>query len=362
MAEIVINLRMLRSSGIGTYLRHVAPAVVAALPEVRFSLLGDPRELDSLAWSGRSRLRLIPLTARTYSPAEQWGMARLAPAGADLFWSPHYAIPLAWRGRLLVTIHDLNHLALAHMLRPHHRLYARFLFRAAAWRATRVIAVSRFTQTEAVSRLGLPPERITVIPNGVDRPAPGAVPPRPLADPYILFVGNVKPHKNLIALLRAFDRLRSEIPHRLAVVGRNTGLVTRDDRFLREAEKLGDRLCFAGEASDAELDAWYRHAAVLAFPSLYEGFGLPPLEAMSRGCPAVVSRAASMPEVCGEAALYFDPLDPEDLARQLRRVLLDPQTRQTLTRRGLETAQAYAWEKSAQAHVRVFQELLSGSP
>ena len=90
MPEIVVNLRMLRSSGIGTYLRHVAPAVAAALPEVRFSLLGDPRELDSLAWSGRSRIRLIPLTARTYSPAEQWGLARLAPAA----WVGGFALAL----------------------------------------------------------------------------------------------------------------------------------------------------------------------------------------------------------------------------------------------------------------------------
>lgn len=177
--------------------------------------------------------------------------------------------------------------------------------------------------------------------------------------PYIVYVGNVKPHKNLISLVKAFEKVKNEIPHNLVIIGKKEGFITGDQEVIKYAEKLQDRIKFTGFVDNETLQGYIANAQALVFPSLYEGFGLPPLEAMACGCPVIVSNVASLPEVCGDAALYVDPYSPEDIAEKIKLLLSDDKLREELRRKGLERATMFSWEKCAQETIKVIEEVLA---
>jgi len=178
---------------------------------------------------------------------------------------------------------------------------------------------------------------------------------RPHARPYVVYVGNVKPHKNLGVLVRAFASLADAIPHDLVIIGRREGLRTADQTVEREAEALGDRVWFTGEVAFERLQAFVAHASALVTTSLYEGFGFPPLEAMAAGCPAVVSRIPTHLEMCGDAAEYCDPSDPADVGLVLTRVLNDSQIRETLRTRGAQRVAELTWSRCAEKTLEVVE-------
>ena len=155
--------------------------------------------------------------------------------------------------------------------------------------------------------------------------------------------------------MAAFSRIANDIPHKLVIVGKREGFITGDSDVQEAAQRLGGRVLFTGQIDQSLLRRYYSHAALLAFPSLYEGFGLPPLEAMACGCPVLVSNAASLPEVCGDAAVYVDPYRVEDIADTLLRVLLDGGLRTELSARGLERAASYQWQRTAQQTLEVMK-------
>lgn len=280
-------------------------------------------------------------------------------AGRRPFWSPHYNFPVLWRKKLLATVHDVFHLANPRFVSGiHRRLYAQFMFRKLARRADAVLCVSSFTKKELFRLAGGRGDRMRMVHNGVDDfwfHPPEAERPHPR--PYLLFVGNVKPHKNLGRLLQAFGLLKDKIPHDLVVVGKKEGFLTGDREVIRQAGVFGGRVQFTGLLEDEQLRRYYASADLLVFPSLYEGFGLPPLEAMACGTPVACSNAASLPEVCGEAALYFDPLQPQDMAGKVSKILSDPPLREELARKGLEQARSFSWERAATETARVLEEL-----
>ena len=185
------------------------------------------------------------------------------------------------------------------------------------------------------------------MPNGVD-PEWFDV-PRPAAAerPYFVFVGNVKPHKNLGRLLDAFAALAPEIPHDLLLVGRRRGFLTGDPEIARRAESLGGRVRFTGFVETEELRRTVAGATALVLPSLYEGFGLPALEAMACGRPVLAARAGALPEVCGDAALYCDPRDPGDIAAGLRRLATDAELAARLAAAGVAHARRFSWDDTA---------------
>ncbi len=170
---------------------------------------------------------------------------------------------------------------------------------------------------------------------------------RPHPKPYFLCVGNIKPHKNLKRLLEAFGAIRGQISHDLLLVGRKEGFLTGDREVQESAARFGDRVQFTGEVPLDRLRQYFAHAEALVFPSLYEGFGMPPLEAMALGCPTVVSSAASIPEVCGEATLYFDPFDTKDMALKMLRLVREKDLRAELVAKGKIRAKAFSWETCA---------------
>jgi glycosyltransferase involved in cell wall biosynthesis len=311
---------MYRHSGIGRYLRNLFPLLLPLIEFERVRVLAGRELIGTPSWLNDPRIELVEQTAPIYSIQEQ----RMAFNGAfrdtGLLWVPHYNVPLFYSGPLAVTMHDVAPLAIPEILSNSvKRAYARLLIQRAVSHASTLLCVSEFTASELRQRLAVPSQKIIVTHPGLDTEWPDHAIPHTEADglPYVLFVGNVKPNKNLGALLRAFARVRDLVPFRLVLAGRMRGFGTGDEDVIRQAEAMGDRVRFTDEISDQQLISLYAGATALCLPSLYEGFGLPLLEAMQLGCPVISSNAGSLPEVAGDAALFFDPTNTSALADRL---------------------------------------------
>ena len=238
--RIAVDARMVHNSGIGTVLRNLLQRWLLLAGDTQFYLLGNPELLGAYGWAGRENVSLVDCRVPIYSVQEQLVVPRCVPADAELLWVPHYNIPVLYGGRLLVTVHDVFHLDRPEFVPGlHRRLYAKMMFRAVAERASHVVCVSEFTRKRFLHfEPGFPENETSVIPNGVDDfwQQPGRENGRIYQRPYLLFVGNVKPNKNLGRLLSAFDMVRHELPHDLVIVGRREGFITADGETLRQAE------------------------------------------------------------------------------------------------------------------------------
>lgn len=358
--HIAIDIRMAFSSGIGTYIRRLLPTLFTARPADSFTLIGHARDWERLGWSGFANVSFRPVKAPIYSVEQQWEVWRSIPANVDLLWSPHYDIPLLYRGRLLVTVHDVAHLALTDLYKGVKRAYARLMFWALRRQADFIMCDSEFSRQEMIRLTGCGKDNSTTIHLGVDDfwftpptasfAAPG---------PYLVYVGNVKPHKNLRGLLAAFAQVKDDIPHDLVIVGKREGFITGDEVVQRAEAEFAGRVRFTGFISDEELKACIAGAAGLVLPSFYEGFGLPPLEAMACSCPTLVSRAGSLPEICADGSLYCDPHDPADIAAQIRVLVGDEAVRARLRRDGLARARALRWEACTAQVLDVLERCLA---
>ena len=351
---------MIGATGIGTYLQNMLPRVVAARPGWRFTVLGRTDELSALGLANSGHVELRPAASRVYSIGEQIELARCSPRRSDLFWSPHYNIPLVPSARLVVTIHDVMHLSRPEYTRTWaRRRYARAMFSAVRRRASAVVCVSDFTRREFTRLVGSHPAT-TVVHNGVE---PGwfdvRCPARVRAGPYVLFVGSSKPHKNLVGLLRGFALVKSTVPHDLVVVSaQRDSLRTVDSRVDAEAALLDDRVILLHGLELPELQRLVAGADLVVQPSVYEGFGLPPLEAMAAGTPCLVARIDAFAEVCGDAVEYCDPHDPRDIAAKLAWLLMDDASRNELRARGRLRARQFAWDVAAERMLAVFEKVL----
>jgi glycosyltransferase involved in cell wall biosynthesis len=235
----------------------------------------------------------------------------------------------------------------------------------AARNAAHVIAGSEFTRADLIDAYDLPPEKVTVTPYAADpiyRPmdrdaARQAVRDRfGLRGPFVLAVGVLQPRKNLPRLIRAFGRIAKQVPHALALVGK-PGWAHEELQQTATASGLGSRLKFTGYVPDADLPVLYNAADLFAYPSLYEGFGLPPLEAMACGTPVVTSNVTSLPEVVADAALAVDPTDEAALSEALLQGLTDEALRTRLRAAGFERAAGFSWERTAELTLEVYQAL-----
>lgn len=353
--KLVVDARMLHASGIGTYIRNLLPLISKNNHELTFDIICRPQDANEIS------LDSIHNNSAIYSVSEQCTLLNRRSIDANLFWSPHYNIPVFHPAELLVTIHDVFHLAMPNLAGGiHKRLYANLMFSIVKQKASHIICVSEFSKSELVRLTGVSPDKVSVIYNGVSNDwFQIQRNKRPYKKPYLLFVGNVKPHKNLGRLLQAFALLKDEIPHDLVIVGAKDGFITGDEAVKRYATTLGTRVFFSGYVDDALLKQYFVHADCFVFPSLYEGFGLPPLEAMACGCPTIVSNAASLPEVCGDAALYCNPYNVNDICSKIHLLLKTPFLRETLIRKGFERAKQFNWDDSAAQTLTIIQNLLN---
>ena len=348
---------MLDTGGIGTYLAELLPRIVASMDEARFTLLGDEALLRRLL-PASSRVAIRPFDVPIYSVREQLAFVGSIPRDTTLFWSPHFNIPLGFRGPLAVTVHDVAHLALPQSSLA-RRAYATWMFSAVRRRAAIVFCDSAFTAAEFTRRVGAPRElkvcHLGVAPRWFE---PDDTSP-PLGEPYFLYVGNVKPHKNLGRLLDAFAGVAPATGHRLVIVGRRDGMRTIDHHVAERAAALGECIVYTGYVSPEALERYVRGCDALVLPSLYEGFGLPPLEALACGRAVAVSNAASLPEVCGPVAEYFDPLDETSIAAALIRLAhRAPDSADVIARRR-DWARRFDWETCATATVAGFRRAMA---
>ena len=357
MKILSIDLRWIDSSGVGVYIKGIMPGIVRLLDDHSIVGIGDQSRLEEFHWSHAANVRLIDCQANRYSLAEQIQLPFAIPRNTDLFFSPYYPIPLLYRGRLAVTVHDLSHCVVPEIIGdPKKRVYAKTMFRALRKRASVIFTVSDFSKSELLRlTAGSREDNILPIHLGISSEWYGAAQlPAVRSRSYFIYVGNIKPYKNLGRLVDAFLKIKDRIPHDLVIVGQSEGLITGESmEFFQRVRNAGERIHLTGFVPYQELRSLVGHAEALIMPSLYEGFGLPPVEAMAAGVPVVVAHAASLPEVCGDAALYFDPLNIDDIGAKLIMIGSDGELRRQLEEKGLRRSRDFTWaacsEKTAQA-------------
>jgi glycosyltransferase involved in cell wall biosynthesis len=345
---LCIDLRWIDSSGVGVYIKGIMPGIVERLHDVSIVGLGDRSRLEKFAWSRAANVRLVDCQAGRYSLVEQIQLPLAIPRDTDLFFSPYYTIPLLYRGRLAVTVHDLGHLVTPEIVRdPRKKLYAQIMFRALRRRAAVVFTVSNFTKDELL-RLTTGPREDNILPTqlGISEEWYRATQlPSVRTSPYLVHVGNIKPYKNLGRLVDAFLKIQDRVAHDLVLVGQSEGMIAGESaEFFERVRGASKRIHLTGLVSYDELLSLVGHADALIMPSLYEGFGLPPIEAMAAGVPVAVSCSASLPEVCGEAALYFDPFNVDDIANKLIQIASDEGLRGQLREKGLMRSKIFTWK------------------
>ncbi len=360
---ITIDARWLHTSGIGTYLQNVIPGIIKKFPERNFTLLGNLKELQLLDCTKSSRVTLIAANSPMYSIREQFDYLRLIPSGTKLYFATHYNIPLFYRRTMLVMVYDVFHLAMPSLVGGlHKRLYARFMFSAVRRKAKSILTISDFTKTELIKYTGKGKQSILPIHLAVDETWYTETKDKSNhPKPYILYVGNIKPHKNLNALVSAFSLISNNIPHDLILVGKKEGFITGDSDVANQAQSLKERMFFTGYVDDQSLRNYFSHAEAFVFPSLYEGFGLPPLEAMAVNCPVLVSNAGPMPEVCGDGALFCDPYDIGDIAEKLLKILTDSKLRYSLKQKGYEQVRKFSWDSCINETCKIIHEMIEES-
>jgi glycosyltransferase involved in cell wall biosynthesis len=281
-----------------------------------------------------------------------------------------YLIPPVCPCRVVTAIHDVSFAIMPETFPLKDRVLLNLLIPFSASSASKVITLSESSRRDLMERFGVAPDKIAVTPCGVDETFQRVEEAQRIADvlqrygialPFVLSVGLLQPRKNLSRVVEAFALLRErrpELPHRLAIVGRIGWGVEPLQQRVRELQ-LESVVPFAGYVADEDLPALYSAADLFVYPSLYEGFGIPPLEAMACGTPVVTSNVSSLPEVVGDAALSVNPLDVEAMASAMEKVLTDAALRQTLSERGLERARAFTWERMARLTIEVYQEVSS---
>jgi glycosyltransferase involved in cell wall biosynthesis len=357
--KIAIDARKWRDYGIGTYVRNVVRHLAQIDRETTYLLFCNAADESALRDLAENFVPVVDSSAG-YGLREHVSLPlKLRSLGAELLHSPHYVRPLLCTIPSVVTIHDCIHLLFPQYL-PNRMAfrYARFVMGSAIRNSSIVFTVSEASRADILRFYpSTDPAKVHVVPNAIDAELlvdPGEAERERVRERYqirgrfVLFAGNVKPHKNLERLIRAFARVRCQEGNedlRLVLIGDD---VSRYASLRRTADEAGVRqeVRFFGFVPHETLAALYRMATVFAFPSLYEGFGLPPLEAMACGTPVVTSRISSLPEVVGDGALLVDPYNEDDIAQGIARVLDDEDLRARLVERGLERAASYSWARS----------------
>jgi glycosyltransferase involved in cell wall biosynthesis len=374
--HIAIDARRVRDFGIGTYIRSLVHALGGIDQENRYTLISGPGEVRTLAGLpenfhaaiyGRSDHAisdhgLFPMFLRTLSP--------------DLVHIPLNRVPLLMIRPYVVTIHDMANLIYEEESSLRMQL-RRYRFRRGLLRASKIIAVSEATKRDIENILNVPPSQIRRVYNAPD---PGFLTPGEepgseeqqrimeryqINHPFLLYAGNIRRHKNVPRLVEAFAVLREQLAAhpvysdlRLVIIGDTISQfpAVRQAVIKSKTEQV---VRFLGFVPFDTLRCFYQSAAAFVFPSQYEGFGLPPLEAMACGTPVVSSSASSLPEVVGDAAILVNPQNVFDIARGIREVLLDASLRAELIRRGHEQAARFSWERTARQVLEIYKEAAS---
>jgi glycosyltransferase involved in cell wall biosynthesis len=355
-----------RGAGINRYIHNLLTHLPLVDPDNRYTaFLGDRRFTSSGLALKFSRLPTYKPVVRIFWEQVVQPFA-LKKEGVDLLHALAFVTPLLSPCPSVVTIYDLSFLLYPESFKRSKRFYLSLFTRLSAKRARHIIAISESTKRDVVRLLGVSSEKVEVVYCGIEeafRPLPqdqvaAFRSKRGLPERFVLFVGTIEPRKNVTSLIEAFADLRFAICDLRLVIGGAKGWFYEDVFARMEELGLEGEVMFPGYIPAGELPLWYNAAELFVYPSLYEGFGLPPLEAMACGTPVVASNTSALPEVVGEAGLTVDPSDVEGLAEAMRRVLGDEALRQEMRERGLRRAQGFSWTKTAQETVQVYRRTM----
>jgi glycosyltransferase involved in cell wall biosynthesis len=366
--KLFIDARMLGNSGIGRYTQNIIEKIDPLAPglniqPVVFLNSGDERFLGPL----KNTSLIFPLFhTKIYGVKEQmilpYYLSALKP---DLAHFPNFNVSLNRKYPFVVTIHDLIYLkypgACPNLLA---RVYAAFMIGYACRQARLIITDSQYSKQDLMNTIHVPESKIRVIYPAVDSKYQPVSNPRSqlakynLPEKYILYVGNHEKRKNIPSLIAAFSKSQAAKEYKLVITGK------RDLRRKEIAQaminyQVEGRVHFTGYLMEEDLPALYTQAGLLAFPSSYEGFGLPVLEAMGCGTPVICSKSTSLPEVSGDAAVIIDPADTTGFAKAIDTILTDQGLGQQLREKGFQRARQFTWESTVKEHIKVYQEALS---
>lgn len=373
--RIAIDVRKINDFGIGTYLRNLVRHLPRFDSQNDYYLICYPQDSELLE-SLSPTFHLHPTSAPNYSISEHLSIPlALRHIRADLFHAPHYVLPLVTPCPVVVTVHDVIHLLFPQYLPSRFASqYARWMIGRALEKARLVMTVSKASKRDLLGFFDVDESKILVIPNGIDPTMASELSPEEiervrrrfqLTGRNALFVGNIKPHKNVERLIAAFARLREDERFSdltLIVVGDEISKYPSLRRAV-ERHRIRSQVRFFGFVPEMTLVALYRAADLFVFPSLYEGFGFPPLEAMANGTPVITSKISSLPEVVGDAAITVDPYNVDEIADAMKRVLTDDALRERLIVSGRERAQRFSWETAvAKIHEAYMKVLGLDSP
>lgn len=353
--SITIDARMINASGVGTVIKNVLPIFEASFD---VTLMGNKQALSEIT-SRYPRYKILHTNASIYSI--RTGLNPLFFSKSDVLWVPHFNVPLFYRcKKMVVTIHDTYHLDYWEEMSVVKKIYAKFFYYRAVKKADVVFVVSNFTRDKIFSYYpNIDKKKFFVTHLGVNDAF------FPLPNPkrnYILYVGNVKPHKNLGVLLEAFHTLEKSIQSTfpLYIVGKKEGFITESNfsEHVKNIIRQNKNIVFTGRVTDETLVTYYQNAKMLIMPSLYEGFGLPPLEAMKTKTPVICSSIPVFKELYKDTVLYFNPHSSEDLKTKITLLIYDSELREALIQKGLKNLELYTWENCKNTYKKQIDSLL----
>ena len=366
--RIGIDARMVKKTGIGEYLKNLIIELSKIDKKNRYIIFLNRKDLEDCKIK-QPNFEIEIVKSAVFTLTEQIEMFfKVHSRKLDIFHSPHFVVPILCSCKTMVTIHDLILNLFPNEIGSRRaRIYYNFMMASALKKANKIITVSNNTKKDITDFFEVPQEKIKVIYEAASsqyRPIIGRELIREInqkfniAQEFLLYVGLKKPHKNLIRLIKSFEILRKKrkVDVKLVIVGK------MDPRYTEIAclvGKLGleKEVIFTGYISNDDLILLYNAARAFVFPSLYEGFGLPPLESMACGVPVVSSNAGSLVEVLGDAALVFNPLDINDMADKMYQIISDEGLREEIIEKGLKRVKKFSWEKCAEETLRVYKEV-----
>ncbi|TSC87748.1 MAG: Glycosyl transferase, group 1 [Microgenomates group bacterium Gr01-1014_7] len=364
--KIGIDARFLNESGVGRYLRNLISNLQVLDKENEYFIFLLPKDLDNFKQAGN--FNKSEANFKWYGFAEQFQLPKLLKKHRfDLVHFPHFNVPIFYSGKFVVTIHDLIHqhhqMKRATTLNPFTFKIKQFgykrVFKNAVTKSCKILVPSNSVRELLINEWRVDSEKIVVTPEAVDEriiSLKSKVKSKKVLDkfdikpPYTFYVGNAHPHKNVEGLITAFLKLRETNPDLKLILAGGDSYFWQ--RIKKDQQEKG--IIYAGFVTDEELVALYKNAECLIIPSFEEGFGLPVLEAMALGCPVVTSNTASLPEVAGKAAIYFDPNKIDDMVNKISQVLKNVNLRKKLIEKGKNRVKLFSWKKMAGQTLEVY--------
>jgi glycosyltransferase involved in cell wall biosynthesis len=350
-------------AGIGQYILHLVNGLAKIDTENAYVLLQSRK--DDTTILEKPNFRRVSLWTPSHHRLERYSLnVELMRLGLDVLHSPDFIPPYRPSCRSVITVHDLAFLLYPHFLTKESARYYGHIDDAVRW-TDHIIAVSQSTKNDTIQHLGVPEDKITVVheaASSIFRPIDRAEARKQVRDrhgidaPFVLFVSTIEPRKNVPTLMRAIWQLVECYKDDVHIVlAGGKGWLYEDAFAVVDELHMDGRAHFVGRVSSEDLLYLYNAAEFLAHPAFYEGFGLPPLEAMACGLPVIVSNVSSLPEVVGDAGLLIDPHDIDELTVAMWRVLNDQELRQEMVEKGLRQAARFSWERAARETLEIYR-------